>query len=180
MMNVTMMGFLSVLIEEGWDPHPLALFSFTHVNVFLFIVYLVEGPGTSVELHILTTHLQRGSREVVCTQEWVELPRWRKRSQTRRRAALSSLHWRRGAIWGTALLEQVVLERIAGGRGSRGDAKFAIQGGGMVVDGARTDHQLLGDLGIGPALSEQAQDLHLPGGQARGISDRLVRWCTPW
>ena len=60
MMNVAMMGFLSVLIEEGWDPRPVALFSFTRVNVFLFIVYLVEGGGTSVELHILTTHSHRG------------------------------------------------------------------------------------------------------------------------
>jgi hypothetical protein len=60
MMNVTMMVFLSVLIEQGWDPHPGALFSFTRVNVFLLIVYLVEGGGTSVELHILTTHLHKG------------------------------------------------------------------------------------------------------------------------
>ncbi len=35
----------------------------------MLIVYLVEGGGTSVELHILTTHLQRGENglcEVVC------------------------------------------------------------------------------------------------------------------
>ncbi len=80
MMNVAMMGFLSVLIEEGWDPHLVALVSFTRVNVFLFIVYLVEGCGTSVELHILPTHLQSRSQKVVSREEWVGLPRWRKRS----------------------------------------------------------------------------------------------------
>ena len=79
---------------------------------------------------------------------------------------------------GAVLLEQVAIERIAGGRGSRGDAQFAIQRGGMAVDGARTDHQLLGDLPVGPALSEQAQDLHLPRRQAMGRRDRLVRWRT--
>jgi hypothetical protein len=46
----------------------------------------------------------------------------------------------RAATWGAALLEQMVLERITGGGGSRGDAKLAIQRGRMVVDGARTYH----------------------------------------
>jgi hypothetical protein len=35
----------------------------------MLLVYLAEGSGTSVELHILTTHLQSGesgSQEVVC------------------------------------------------------------------------------------------------------------------
>jgi hypothetical protein len=59
MMNVTMMVFLSVLIEAGWDPRPVALVSFTRVNVFLLIVYLEEGGGTSVELPILPTHSHR-------------------------------------------------------------------------------------------------------------------------
>ena len=51
--------------------------------VSLLKVYLVEGSGTSVELHILPTHLQSGSCKVVCTEEWVELPRWKKGSYTR-------------------------------------------------------------------------------------------------
>ena len=72
----------------------------------------MEGPGTSVELPILPTHLQSGSCEVVGTEEWVELPRWMKGSHTRSMAALPSLDWRRVALWGAALLEQVVLERI--------------------------------------------------------------------
>src|SRR5438445_5222454 len=139
-------------------------YCFLRTVVSLLRVYAVEGPGTSVELHILPTHLYRGesvSREVVCTEEWVELPRWRKRSHTQRMAALPSLYWRRVAIWGAALLEQVVLKRIAGGSGSRGDAKLAIQGGGMVVDGTRTDHQVLGNLRVSPALYYQAQHLYL-------------------
>ena len=36
----------------------------------------MQCPGTSVELHILITHLHSGSYEVVGTEEWVELPRW--------------------------------------------------------------------------------------------------------
>jgi hypothetical protein len=42
----------------------------------------MEGYSTSVELPILTTHLHRGDsglHEVICTKEWVELPRWKKR-----------------------------------------------------------------------------------------------------
>jgi hypothetical protein len=33
----------------------------------------MPGPGTSVELHILTTHLRYGSHAVVGAEEWVEL-----------------------------------------------------------------------------------------------------------
>jgi hypothetical protein len=47
------MAVSDVSTKRGWDPRPVALFSFTRVNVFLFRVYLMEGPGTSVELHIL-------------------------------------------------------------------------------------------------------------------------------
>src|SRR5437868_3613523 len=67
-----------------------------------------------------------------------------------------------------ALLEQVVLQSIAGGSGARGDAQLAIEGGGMVVDGAGTEHQVSGNLGIRQALGYQAQHLHLAGRQSRG------------
>jgi len=43
----------------------------------MLLVYLVEGGGTSVELHILTTHFHRGeggSQEVICTWKWVKVP----------------------------------------------------------------------------------------------------------
>ncbi len=49
---------------------PLSMYS-------LLRVYLVERPGTSVELHILITHLYRGESgecEIICTGEWVGLP----------------------------------------------------------------------------------------------------------
>jgi hypothetical protein len=51
---------------------------FQRTVVSLLRVYLVEGRGTSVELHILTTHLhsgESGSHEVLCTEEWVEVHR---------------------------------------------------------------------------------------------------------
>src|SRR5436305_13230849 len=73
----------------------------------------------------------------------------------------------RAATWGAALAEQMVLERIAGGRSSRGDAKLAIQRGGMVVDGAWTNHQVRGNLGVGPAQCYQAQHLYLAICQSR-------------
>jgi hypothetical protein len=58
------------------------------------------------------------------------------------------------AMLEVAPLEQVVLNGKAGGGGARGDAQLAIERGGMAVDGAQTDHQMFGDLGIGPALGE--------------------------
>src|SRR5262249_24334445 len=77
---------------------------------------------------------------------------------------------------GAAPLEQMVLEGIAGGRGSRGDAQLAIQRGGMAVAGARTDHQVLGNLGVGPALGYQTQHLYLAIRQSRGGGRRSSRW----
>ena len=68
---------------------------------------------------------------------------------------------------GAAPLEQVVLQGIAGGRGTRGDGQLAKEGGGMAVDGAGTDHQVRGNLGIGPALGKPPQHLHLAGRQSR-------------
>ena len=78
------------------------------------------------------------------------------------------------------LLEQVVLGGKVSGGDSRGDAKLAIERGDMMVDGTGTDHKVLGDLRVSPALSEQAQDLHLPHCQAIGRGDRLVGCLTHW
>src|SRR5689334_14421556 len=86
----------------------------------------------------------------------------------------------RAATWVAARLEQVVLKRIAGGGGSRGDAKLAIQRGGMVVDGARTDHQVCGNLGVGPALCYQAQHLYLAIRQSRGSGRCFSSWRSRW
>ena len=66
-------------------------------------------------------------------------------------------------------LYEVMLDRVAGSSGSRGDLDFAIDRGQMVVDGARADHEAFGDLGIGQSLCQQAQDFDLAGGQTSGI-----------
>ena len=52
---------------------------------------------------------------------------------------------------------------IAGGCTARGDAQFAIEGYRMPIDGAWTDHQMLSNLSISPALGKEAQDLDLTG-----------------
>lgn len=68
------------------------------------------------------------------------------------------------AFWATPL-EHVVLYGSAGGGGTRRDAQLAVEGGRMAVDSAWTDDEMLGNLGISPTLSEQAQHLHLTCGQ---------------
>src|SRR6266516_3440295 len=73
-------------------------YCFLRTVVSLLRVYPVEGPGTSVELHILPTQLQSSSYEVVCAEEWVELLRWKKRSHTRGVVALLCLYRRRAPI----------------------------------------------------------------------------------
>src|SRR5215470_757486 len=73
---------------------------------------------------------------------------------------------------GTAPLEQLVLVRKAGGSGARGDAQLAIEGSDMPVDGARTNHQVLGNLRIGETLGKPPQYLDLAGRQ----SERQGGW----
>ena len=65
-----------------------------------------------------------------------------------------------------SLSDQLVLDGIAGGGGSRGDLDFAVDGGEVVVDGAGTDEELVGDLRVGESLGEEAQDFDFAGGQA--------------
>src|SRR6516165_5671463 len=69
-------------------------------------------------------------------------------------ATLNSLHRKQVSIRGVAPLEQVVLKGSRGGGGMRGDAQLTIERGGMAVDGAQADHQVLGNLGIGEALGK--------------------------
>lgn len=57
---------------------------------------------------------------------------------------------------------EVMLDGIAGGRTARGHGQLAVDGTDMRVDGAGTEHQLVGDLLVGQAACEQAQHLHLP------------------
>ena len=72
---------------------------FLRTVVSVLRVYPMQGPGTSVELLILPTHLQSSSYEVVCTEEWVDLLRWKKRSHTRGVVVLLCLYRRRAPIW---------------------------------------------------------------------------------
>ena len=50
----------------------------------------------------------------------------------------------------------MMLDGVAGGGTAGGDAELAINGGQMPVDGARTDDELFGYLGVGHPLSHQA------------------------
>ena len=68
-----------------------------------------------------------------------------------------------------------MVDGVAGGSAAGGDLDFAIDRGEVVVDSARTDHQLLGDLCIGQSLCQQTQDFDFTGGQAAGIGDRWLR-----
>src|SRR5678816_1878807 len=54
-----------------------------------------------------------------------------------------------------------MLDRKARGRGARVDPKLLINGCQVRIDGARTEYQALGSLGIAEPLSHQAQDLDL-------------------
>ena len=65
---------------------------------------------------------------------------------------------------------------IAGGGAAGGDLDFLVDRGEVVIDSARTDYELLGDLCIGQSLRQQAQDLEFTGGQAVGIGDCWFRW----
>ena len=67
--------------------------------------------------------------------------------------------------WNRLKLEELVLESKEGRRVARGDAQFAIDGTQVGIDGARTNDQDLGDLGIGEFPRHQPQHLHLPLGQ---------------
>ena len=69
-------------------------------------------------------------------------------------------------------LDQVVLHRIAGGRGSSGRLDFVKDRGHVGVHGARADDQLLGDLPSGQSLCYQAQHLDFAGCQSSRVGSR--------
>src|SRR5947199_6788952 len=62
-----------------------------------------------------------------------------------------------------------MLNGIAGGSTPRGNLKFAVDRSQVVVDGARTDDQLFGYLGVCQPLRHQPQHLYLTDGQPSGI-----------
>src|SRR5215472_10355928 len=67
---------------------------------------------------------------------------------------------------------ELVRYGIAGGGRARGDSELVVDRAEVGVDGARADHQLRGDLGIGETLCQQAQHLHLASTQVISGSRR--------
>ena len=61
--------------------------------------------------------------------------------------------------------DEVVLNRIAGGRTAGRDPQLVEDGRDMGADRGHTHHQPLGDLGIGQPFGQQAQDLAFSPGQ---------------
>ncbi len=49
-----------------------------------------------------------------------------------------------------------MVERVAGGRGARTDAQFAVNRGEVRIHGAATDDELLRDLRVAQSLRQQA------------------------
>lgn len=70
------------------------------------------------------------------------------------------------------LSDEVLFNRVAGGGAARGNLNLPVDRGQVCTDRARTDHQVHGDLRVRPALSDQAQHLHLAGGQIIRIGQR--------
>src|SRR5215470_6269369 len=61
--------------------------------------------------------------------------------------------------------DEVVLNRIARGSGSRSDPQLVEDGGDMRADCRQAHYQPLGDLRIGQPFGQQAQDLTFSPGQ---------------
>ena len=75
--------------------------------------------------------------------------------------------------------DQVLLNGVAGGGTARGDLDLAVYRSEVRVDGARTDDELLGHLGVGQPLCYQPQHLHLSSCQSSRIDwrrDGCRRW----
>ena len=74
-------------------------------------------------------------------------------------------HRRKACQWS----HEFVLNSVAGGRTARGDPDLAVDGSQIPVDGATTEDELFGDLGVAQSLSHQPQHLDLPFRQSVGI-----------
>ena len=148
---------------------------FTRVNVFLCIVYLVEDGGTSAELHIMNTYLfvsecdtrgavvkgSVGRTTDVDQEEPSDLERCFARGSAAEGIALLPRPSTPHEVMGTrsrpgSRLDEFLSDGVAGGGTARGDPDLAVDRGDMRIDGARADHQVLGDLRVGPALGQQA------------------------
>ena len=56
-------------------------------------------------------------------------------------------------------LQQLMADGVGGGGGATVDAELRHDAGDVVLDGAPTDEQRLGDLGVGATVDQQSQDL---------------------
>src|SRR5215469_9363900 len=83
-------------------------------------------------------------------------------------------------------LDEVVLNRVAGGRTAGRDPQLIEDGSDMGTDRGHTHHQSFGDLRIGQPFGQQAQDLAFSPGQeslsghgrlrSRGWGNRSYPW----
>jgi hypothetical protein len=73
-----------------------------------------------------------------------------------------------------ALLAQVMFYREASGGHTRIDAQFVVDRGQVCGDGTMADDELLGYLGIGHSLRDEAQHLYLAGGQSSRMVQRFT------
>ena len=79
----------------------------------------------------------------------------------------------RGSVRGKLI--KSMINGVAGSSATGGNLDFLVDRGEVVVDGARADHQLFGDLCIGHSSRQQTQDLDFTGGQAVGIGGCWLR-----
>src|SRR5258708_26900657 len=70
-------------------------------------------------------------------------------------------------------LHEPVFNSKSCGSCTRVDAQLVVDGGEVGGDGAVADDELLGHLGVGETLGNQAQHVHLAGGQPCRIGGRL-------
>src|SRR5258708_27979948 len=74
-------------------------------------------------------------------------------------------------------LDELVFGSQARGSRARVDAQLIVDGGQVGSNGARTDNELFGDLGVGETLCHETQHLYLASGQSCRIGGRSIeRW----
>lgn len=106
------------------------------VTIALVRVYVRADQNTSLEQGVIATYLQQATgRGSTWNQVDDDQAAWMMRN---------------------GRLDQVLFERIACGSTARGDLDFPIDRLQVGVDRARTDDELLGDLGVSQSLRQQA------------------------
>src|SRR5258708_4967370 len=69
-------------------------------------------------------------------------------------------------------LDELVFGSEARGSRARVNAQLIVDGGQVSGNGARTDDELFGDLGVGETLCHETQHFHLASGQPSRIGGR--------